>query len=576
MTSTIGIPIKLLNEAQGHVVTLEITSGQVYRGKLLEAEDNMNVQLKDITVTARDGRVSHLDQVYIRGSHVRFFIVPDMLRYEPPPPQLAAPLILDLTGSAPDPRPIPDRPASSGDCRTFTNATPAREDSPHELQQNDGTGTSTGPATTTAGLSHTLSLTTRYYSAEIPVWIDETSSPTEWKADFLSPEATEVVKAVGAWVIVFRKGAQLAGGSGQNESRHEDGGGVNLQEKEQAKQLMQAVKEIIENAHDGEEEVWDGTCLAVGMPGSSWKVHGLQNEVITDKTSMVEPNTLLKTLDIQGEEDNKARAHEEWEDSCFDLGFEYVDGSMGRDSGTNEFGERQGTARILEALEANEWEAPLGPGDENDLDDLIEMGEFATSVDQDIPTKEGQSKKGNDTRAGDEGFNIEASQMGGEFASLKSAVRGVNVGQEEDAIDKEAMEVEELEKMMLKMTAVRGMFEDSLVFMHASQDSALEENADIKSRYERPYARAAAQTTCCKDRQRHYARPLKPLLTHICGPYLGLLMRTLFVFTVPASVPPKSALRTNEDRLELTQFAIGGLGGLSVLLTQNEDVMVTA
>ena len=41
----------------------------------------MNIQLKDITVTARDGRVSHLDQVYIRGSHVRFFIVPDMLRY---------------------------------------------------------------------------------------------------------------------------------------------------------------------------------------------------------------------------------------------------------------------------------------------------------------------------------------------------------------------------------------------------------------------------------------------------------------------------------------------------------------
>lgn len=36
MTSTIGIPIKLLNEAQGHVVTLEITSGQTYRGKLLE------------------------------------------------------------------------------------------------------------------------------------------------------------------------------------------------------------------------------------------------------------------------------------------------------------------------------------------------------------------------------------------------------------------------------------------------------------------------------------------------------------------------------------------------------------
>lgn len=60
----------------------------------IAAEDNMNVQLKDITVTARDGRVSHLDQVYIRGSHVRFFIVPDMLRY-------GSSLTLYLQGSAP-------------------------------------------------------------------------------------------------------------------------------------------------------------------------------------------------------------------------------------------------------------------------------------------------------------------------------------------------------------------------------------------------------------------------------------------------------------------------------------------
>lgn len=52
-------------------------------GKLIEVEDNMNIQLKDITFTARDGRVSHLDQVYIRGSQVRYFIVPDMLKHAP-------------------------------------------------------------------------------------------------------------------------------------------------------------------------------------------------------------------------------------------------------------------------------------------------------------------------------------------------------------------------------------------------------------------------------------------------------------------------------------------------------------
>ena len=45
------------------------------------AEDNMNCQLENINVTQRDGRVTHLDRVYIRGSHVRLFIVPDMLRY---------------------------------------------------------------------------------------------------------------------------------------------------------------------------------------------------------------------------------------------------------------------------------------------------------------------------------------------------------------------------------------------------------------------------------------------------------------------------------------------------------------
>ena len=47
------------------------------------AEDNLNISLKDITVTQRDGRVTQLDQVYIRGPMVRFFIVPDMLANAP-------------------------------------------------------------------------------------------------------------------------------------------------------------------------------------------------------------------------------------------------------------------------------------------------------------------------------------------------------------------------------------------------------------------------------------------------------------------------------------------------------------
>ena len=32
---SIGVPIKLLHEAEGHIVTVETTTGEVYRGKLL-------------------------------------------------------------------------------------------------------------------------------------------------------------------------------------------------------------------------------------------------------------------------------------------------------------------------------------------------------------------------------------------------------------------------------------------------------------------------------------------------------------------------------------------------------------
>ena len=42
---SIGVPIKVLHEAEGHTVTVETLLGEVYRGKLLEAEDNMNVQV---------------------------------------------------------------------------------------------------------------------------------------------------------------------------------------------------------------------------------------------------------------------------------------------------------------------------------------------------------------------------------------------------------------------------------------------------------------------------------------------------------------------------------------------------
>ena len=60
-----------------------MSSLQVYRGKLIEAEDNMNSQMASVTVTYRDGRVAQLEHIYIRGSKIRFMILPDMLKNAP-------------------------------------------------------------------------------------------------------------------------------------------------------------------------------------------------------------------------------------------------------------------------------------------------------------------------------------------------------------------------------------------------------------------------------------------------------------------------------------------------------------
>jgi LSM domain len=44
---SIGVPLKLLHEGEGHVVTVELKNGETYRGMLTEAEDSMNCQMKE-------------------------------------------------------------------------------------------------------------------------------------------------------------------------------------------------------------------------------------------------------------------------------------------------------------------------------------------------------------------------------------------------------------------------------------------------------------------------------------------------------------------------------------------------
>ncbi|MBA0807957.1 hypothetical protein Gohar_023729 [Gossypium harknessii] len=83
MSRSLGIPVKLLHEGSGHVVTVELKSGELYRGSMIECEDNWNCQLDNITFTAKDGKVSQHEHVFIRGNKVRFMVIPDMLKNAP-------------------------------------------------------------------------------------------------------------------------------------------------------------------------------------------------------------------------------------------------------------------------------------------------------------------------------------------------------------------------------------------------------------------------------------------------------------------------------------------------------------
>ncbi|KAM5446757.1 hypothetical protein MaudCBS49596_006363 [Microsporum audouinii] len=406
LTSTIGIPIKLLNEAQGHVITLEITSGHVYRGKLLEAEDNMNVQLKDITVTARDGRVSHLDQVYIRGSHVKFFIVPDMLS--------------DATIDTSD------------------------------------VASTTPPTASFAGYTtHTpLQLNTKYYSTDIPIWVDEvpstplaepseelsspagkediTSSPGAWRNEFISEEAREVRDAIGAIIVcvqrpkppdpALRRDSVVDG----DEKNYND---IFQNAVDTIKEIARAVAEVKALSEEERGEIGDvpGLILLVG-------------EGCDRKSSVV------------SEDGNTSGEYGAlwWDEELSDLGvgsgLEVVlwDPKRGNgiSSARNEYGELMGMARVLEVLETHQWSSSTS-------DDLADdLG----SIDP-----EGHNKAPG-------GFTLEANELEKEMASLRLAINSntndSDIGEQFEIMGDDSLKVEQLEGLMLRVQAIKDMGAD--------------------------------------------------------------------------------------------------------------------
>ena len=64
-------------------VTVETKSGDLYRGRASNTEDNFNLYLDKATITSKDGKVRTLDRVFLRGSTIVLVIFPGILARSP-------------------------------------------------------------------------------------------------------------------------------------------------------------------------------------------------------------------------------------------------------------------------------------------------------------------------------------------------------------------------------------------------------------------------------------------------------------------------------------------------------------
>ena len=79
----VGIPIVLLHDAEGSVVSVETKNGEIIRGLLFEAEDMMNLYIKNCVVWNVHGVKRNVDQLYLRGREIVFVVIPRMLVHAP-------------------------------------------------------------------------------------------------------------------------------------------------------------------------------------------------------------------------------------------------------------------------------------------------------------------------------------------------------------------------------------------------------------------------------------------------------------------------------------------------------------
>ena len=70
------LPLSLLRGAINHPVLVELKNGETYNGQLVNVDNWMNLNLKDVICTSKDGdRFWKMGECYIRGSAIKYMRV---------------------------------------------------------------------------------------------------------------------------------------------------------------------------------------------------------------------------------------------------------------------------------------------------------------------------------------------------------------------------------------------------------------------------------------------------------------------------------------------------------------------
>ncbi|XP_041358166.1 U6 snRNA-associated Sm-like protein LSm4 [Gigantopelta aegis] len=72
------LPLSLLRTAVNHPMLVELKNGETYNGHLVNCDNWMNINLREVICTSRDGdRFWRMPECYIRGSTIKYLRIPD-------------------------------------------------------------------------------------------------------------------------------------------------------------------------------------------------------------------------------------------------------------------------------------------------------------------------------------------------------------------------------------------------------------------------------------------------------------------------------------------------------------------